>query len=83
MNDILSLICTFIIMMILFTLIGPVIIYLLPVILIILFFKYLFMPKRTTHTYHYDSNQDTYQTSKPKHDAIDVEYTEHDEDEES
>ncbi len=81
MEGIISLICTIIIMIILFSLIGPIIIYFLPVIVLILLFRYLFMPRRTTHTYYYDSNQDAHQTTKPKHDAIDVEYTEHEDDE--
>ncbi len=83
MEGIISFICTIIIMVILFSLIGPIIIYFLPIIVLILLFRYLFMPKRTTHTYYYDSTQDTNTTSKPKHDAIDVEYTERDEDDEA
>lgn len=84
MEGIISLICTIIVMVILFSLIGPIIVYLLPIILIVLFFRYMFMPRHTTHTYYYDddTSQNTHSTSKPKHDAIDVEYTEHEEDNE-
>lgn len=79
--EFISFICVFIIMMILFSLIGPFIMYLVPIILLVFFIRMLIAP-RNTHTYYYDnSHQDnTYDNtnSKPKHDAIDVEYTEHD-----
>lgn len=74
MDSIFKYIAIFMVIMIL----GSLLPYILPILLIIWFFS-LFRTRKTTHTEYYEEQpQDTY--TPPKHDAIDVEFTEREDD---
>ena len=82
MDSILTLIAFFVVIFIFCTLASWLLPFILPIIIVFWIIS-LFAQRRHVHVYTYNSaqnNQEEQPKSTPKHGAIDVEYTEHEDD---
>ena len=81
MDSILTLIAFFVVIFIFWTLASWLLPFILPIIIVFWIIS-LFTQRRHVHVHTYNSTQDQNEQPKsaPKHGAIDVEYTEHEDD---